>query len=299
MRHFIRKILLILLLSALFAPQSIFAASFFFNTQGNEWRVGDQFVVLFFLNTNGDDINAIEGRIVYPAEFLALQEISDGNSIVNFWIDPVRNCVSNVVEKPDEICFSGITPGGYQGKNGLLFTMEFRAIKEGQGIIEIRDLAALKNDGKGTAADARPSNLPFVISKEAPETRQPRIKDTEPPESFAPEIANDPAIFDGKWFLVFVSQDKGAGIDHYEIKESRQKILSVFSSWISAESPYQLKDQELRSHVFVKAVDKAGNARIEKISPRNPLKWYENYENWIMIIVGLAVAYAFRKFLLR
>jgi hypothetical protein len=260
----------------------VFAAEFFFDAQNNEWRIGDEIAVSFFLNTNGDDINAIEGRISYPKELLELREIRDGNSIVNFWIEKPRI-------RSGEVAFSGVTPGGYKGKNGLLFSLMFRASKEGKGIIEIRDLAALKNDGKGTAADVRAFNLSFLISKEAPETQQPRVKDVEPPESFTPQVARDPALFDGKWFLVFASQDKGAGIDRYEIKESRQKILSIFSSWVPAESPYLLKDQELRSYVFVKAIDKAGNARIEKISPRNPLQWYENYENWIMIIVGVLI----------
>ena len=112
-----------------------------------------------------------------------------------------------------------------------------------------------------------------------------------------PEIARDPTIFDGKWFLVFATQDKGLGIDHYEIKETRYRFFGSFSRWISAESPYALRDQELKSYILVKAVDKAGNERIVKINPRNPLRWYENYENWIIIVLGLVIAYAIKKFL--
>jgi hypothetical protein len=281
----------LILYSSFFIP-IVNAAEFFFDVQNKEWRVGDEIAVSFFLNTNGDDINAIEGRISYPKEFLELKEIRDGNSIINFWIEKPK--VGN-----DEVAFSGVTPGGYKGKNGLLFSLMFRASKEGRGVIEVRDLTALKNDGKGTAADARASNLPFMISKEAPEAQRPQAEDVEPPESFAPHVARDPALFEGKWFLVFATQDKGVGIDHYEVKEARSKIQGLWIRWVPAESPYVLQDQELRSYVFVKAVDKVGNARVEKISPRNPLRWYENYENWIMIIVGLVVAYAFRKFLWR
>jgi len=280
----------LLIVAFLFVATPVFAAEFFFNTESNEWRVGDEVIVSLFLNTNEDNINAIEGRISYPKELLELKEIKEGNSIVNFWIEKPK--VGN-----GEMAFSGVTPGGYKGGGGLLFSLVFRAAKEGNGVIELGDFTALKNDGKGTAADARASNLSFLISEEAPKIEQPQVKDIEPPESFAPEIASDPALFEGKWFLVFSAQDKSSGIARYEVKESRQRFFFVFKNWTSAESPYVLQDQELRSYVFVKAVDKAGNERIEKISPQNPLRWYENYENWFIIIVGLVILYTIKKFL--
>ena len=138
----------------------------------------------------------------------------------------------------------------------------------------------------------------MTISSEAPAATPTitKVKDTEPPESFVPEISRDELIANGKWFVVFVTQDKASGIDRYEIKESRQKILTFFSRWRVAESPYVLQDQELRSYVFVKAVDKNGNQRIIKIAPRNPLEWYENYENWLIIVLGLLIAYATKNF---
>ena len=121
-------------------------------------------------------------------------------------------------------------------------------------------------------------------------------KDRESPETFRPEIARDESLFDGKWFLVFATQDKKSGIDHYEVKETRQGTLTMFSKWIPAESPYVLQDQGLRSYVFVKAVDKERNARVTKVSPQNPLGWYENYENWFIIVLGLIIVFAVRKF---
>lgn len=256
-----------------------------------EMAVGQQFQVELFLNTEEEDINAFGGQVVFPVSLLDLKEIRDGNSIVNFWID--RPKAENNV-----ITFSGITPGGFNDEKGLIFSAIFEAKKEGEGVIEIRDARILKNDGVGTPAEVKISNFQFLISKQIPisQISKFQIKDIEPPESFVPEIAKDETLFDGKWFIVFATQDKASGIDHYEIKESRQIILSMFKKWASAESPYVLRDQELRSFVFVKAVDKAGNERIIKITPRNPLIWYENYGNWIMIIAGLfIIAFATRK----
>jgi len=285
----IQNYLIILLLSFIALP--VFAAEVSVDSGSRTIGIGEQFEAGFFLNTENEDINAVEGAISFPSNLLELKEIRDGNSIINFWIEKPK--VGN-----GAVAFSGIIPGGYSGHKGLILSLVFQTRQEGNGIIEVRNFAALKNDGEGTAADARASNFSFLISKEAPKIEQSLVKDIEPPESFAPEIANDPALFEGKWFLVFATQDKSSGIAHFEIKESRQRFFSVFKNWISTESPYVLQDQELRSYIFIKAVDKDGNIRVEKISPQNPLHWYENYENWIIIImIGLVLTYVLRKFL--
>ena len=56
-----------------------------------------------------------------------------------------------------------------------------------------------------------------------------------------------------------------------------QKILPKYAEWMTAESPQILTDQKLKSFIYIKAVDKFGNERIEIIPPKNPQKWYENY----------------------
>jgi len=288
------KQIFILLILGLILPQVIFAAEISFSSKIQEAAVGQQLQVDVTLNTDSEEINAIEGKIIFPSDLLGLKEIRDANSVVNFWIEKPK------IESSGQVAFSGIIPGGYQGPQGLLLTLIFVSKKEGQGTIELQEAKTLLNDGKGTEASLSISSYQFTISpavSAAPSI--PPIIDKESPESFVPEIAQNPAMFNGKWFLVFATQDKGLGIDHYEVKETRQKFLDIFSKWISGESPYVLQDQELRSYIFVKAVDKAGNERIAKINPQNPLGWYENYENWIIIILGLTIAYAIKKILWR
>jgi len=58
---------------------------------------------------------------------------------------------------------------------------------------------------------------------------------------------------DGKYFLVFSTQDKGSGVDHYEVREGR------FGGFSEVSSPYILKYQSLDKKIFVKAIDKFGN----------------------------------------
>lgn len=275
----------------LFAAVPVFAAEVSVESKTQEVAVDEQFQVDVLLNTQNEEINAVEGKVIFPRDLLELKEIRDGATIVNFWIERPK------VRSDNQIIFSGIIPGGYQETKGFLFSVVFQARASGSGAIEIRDTKVLLNDGEGTPASVKISPFQFSISQEAPvappmvET----IKDTDLPEAFEPIVASDPTMFDGKYFLVFATQDKGSGIDHYEILEKEQcgslRGLIKKEKWQVAESPYLLKDQNLRSYIFVKAIDKAGNERVAELPPQNPLKWYENYSFWIIIIVVIILTY--------
>jgi len=250
------------------------AAELRFVTQTQEINIGQQFQVDLVIDTEQKSINAFEGKIVFPSNLIEIKEVRDGNSIVNFWIErPSINSKSYIL-------YSGITPGGFSGQNGLIFSLVFESLKEGQGAIEIQNTKLLLNDGLGTESSLTVKNLEFRIQDlETTEPLYPKSyilyppKDTDPPDSFTPKIANDPTLFDGKHFLVFATQDKISGIDRYEIKETRNKKIGAWiTRWRVAESPYILQDQDLRSYIFVKAVDNAGNERIEIIVPQNPLR---------------------------
>jgi len=280
----------------------------------NELSVGQQFQVDVILNTEGEQINAIEGKIVFPDELLEVKEIRDGNSIVNFWIERPKaetrkdtNTNTNLHEsvrvdscgETNNSCgfvyFSGIMPGGYNGSQGLILSTIFLAKKEGSGLIEIQKAKTLLNDGKGTEAEVRIKNLEFRISKSSasqiPNSKF-QIPDTEPPEDFKPEVAQNPEMFEGKYFLVFATQDKGSGIAGYFVHETTRKKDATridTKRWVEAESPYVLKDQKLKSFIYVKAVDKAGNERIVIVPPKYPLKWYEKGEIWGIIVVAIVI----------
>ena len=291
MRKLVRHMYM-LLFTGLIMPQFVFAVEIAVDARNKELQPSQQFEAAVFLNTSDEDINAVEGTLLYPADLLRPEEINSANSIINFWVEQPR------LERDSRIVFSGIVPGGYKGKGGLLFSVIFQALQEGEGILEVRNARALKNDGIGTETRLSLSPFQFFVSGTALRAPMVVIKDEEKPESFIPEIARDPSIFDGKRFLVFAAQDKGTGISRYEVKETRQNFFIVFSRWRSAESPYMLADQGLRSDIFVKAVDKAGNRRIAKLSSQKPLLWYENYENFGILMLVI-MAFIFGRFLWR
>jgi hypothetical protein len=258
-----------------------FAAETFFGTKTQEMKAGQSFEVGVFINTDKEEINAIEGEIIFPQNLLEIKKINDGNSIINFWIEKPKSTSEG------QIAFSGIIPGGYNDSRGLIFSITFLAKKEGSGAIEFNGVKALRNDGKGTEAPLTISNFQFLISnlpagEPVPQVTTPKTEDRNPPEEFTPQIAADPAIFEGKWFLVFATQDKGSGIDHYEVCEGKSKC-------IAAESPYLLQNQDLDEEIIVKAVDKSGNERVATIPARFARPWYKDYAILAILIIAVLV----------
>jgi len=288
-------ILLLFSFGFMLLPTVVLASELKLSSPVSEVGTGQQLQVGLFLSTGEENINALEGKIIFPAELLKLKEVRDGNTIVNFWVE------KPIIDSSGAIVFSGITPGGVNVENGFIFSAIFETIKSGVATLRISEVRALLNDGQGSAAALDISPLQIVISEATSPQKSAAIEvsDTLPPEQFKPEIAQDQTVFNGKYFLAFATQDKGSGMARYEVREIRQKPFSFFYKWKEAASPYLLADQSLKSFIYVKAVDLNGNVRIELISPQNPLLWYENYLVYVIIILSLIVFLILWKILRR
>jgi len=275
------------------------AAMLYFSPVQTKVGIGEEFEVDIFLNVDNESINALEGIVVFPHDLLELLSIHDGDSIINFWLERPAVLRGTIQNNP-EIIFSGIIPGGFEGvlepfkterRDGKIFTLLFKAKKKGTGSVVMRDVQTLLNDGKGTPTVV--SLVPFAfnilgyISKKKIE----RERDNTPPEVFEIQITRDDSIFNGKYFVVFGTQDKESGISHYEVAERRGREIQDYDKldWVIAESPYILEDQLLRSYVYVKAIDNDGNALVAIASPLKPSLVEKNYLIWIIIIIGVFV----------
>lgn len=258
------------------------AAEFKFGSAGVA-MVGGTYEVALTLDSPDEAVNAVSGEATYPVDLLEVKEIKDGGSIISFWIDPPKT-------SGGEIVFSGIIPGGYHGNAGRLFSVVFVPKNTGSGEISLAQASVLLNDGQGTAAAV--SSVAWPITVESPNlssSATPPPVDTVLPEPFTPVVSASSDIFSGAYFLAFNAQDKDRGIDHYEVEETHGSKIDP-DAWIRATSPYLLTDQKLQSHVRVKAIDKAGNARIAELPPAHPLPWYEMLPRWgIMILIVVVI----------
>lgn len=278
-RRFFSKIALIFAVVALtglvFGVEKASAAKLFLERAGlqeEEIGTGENILVKLTLDSREQSVNAIEGRIVFPADILSLEQTSQADSILSFWVEPPEE------KQSGEIVFSGIVPGGYNGADGHVLSFDFLAKKNGIAQLNIEDVKVLLNDGKGTELGTLTAGFNFTIGiKEAgTETEKQTssvFNDNTPPEPFTPAVSRHEDMFDGQWFVSFYARDNNLGIDHYEIIESTKKLNfdednSEKVDWIEAESPNLLKDQNLRNHIYIKAIDKAGNETIASVEPQ-------------------------------
>ena len=294
-----KSFLLFVFLIVFFVPSVIFASEIIFVPVTAMIAKGELLKVNVYVLSGEDRINAVEGKVVFQKELLEVSKISYGNSILSFWPQiPVD-------QGEGVIAFSGVTPGGYaSAERGLLFSVIFKTLQEGSAMLELKNGLVLRDDGAGSPTNLKVSNSVINITKNVTkqDTNMTAVlnkeldarNDHELPESFTPLVGSNPNIFDGKYFLVFSTVDKQSGLDHYEVQESARKTGDD-TKWIRADSPYLLTDQTLRSFIIVKALDKAGNYRIENLDLGNTQKFYQSVTFWVIIILILFMLFYFRR----
>lgn len=288
---FFLRIFSFFIISALIAVP-VSATQFYFGTNTKELPLGYPSEVGIFLNTEGDSVNAFEGEIVVPTG-VEIAEIRDANSIATIWIEQPHY-------RDGRVFFSGITPGGFTGSQGYLFSLIAISQKSNPVLFTTENERVLLNDGQGTEARVTSGSLALgsTLSTSTGNVFVPPY-DTEPPDIFVPMVTRDTHVFEGKYFAVFTAQDKGSGIWGYEIAERRNWFGEVKSydqlEWKSAESPYVLLDQSRKSTIYIKAIDYAGNERVV-VLPSRSLLFYEQPLVWcilgaIALLLVLSFAY--------
>ena len=269
------------------------AAELKISSASKDVGLNQRFEAILTLDSQNKSLNAIEGDVSW-SQNLELISINDSNSIVGPWVEKPE------VNDAGRVSFQGIMPGGYNGvqssawvgvRPGEVFRLVFQSKELGKAFVKTENAKVLLNNGIGTQDNLSVSNLDIAISSKVSGQQFEEPLDKVPPENFLPETTRDQNIFNDKWFLVFKARDLGSGIDYYEVKEEYPTFYfkSLFNgggNWISAESPYVLSDQTLKSYIRVRAFDKSGNIRLVELEPRNPLQWYENYLVWIIIILA-------------
>lgn len=278
-------------------PLKVGATILYLESSQNEYQLGDTFIAELRINVEqGECINTAEIYLSSEPRILEVKDFSKGDSIISLWLkEPEFSKESGLVS------FIGGIPGGYcgllpgdPGKSNLLGTIIFE-VRKGSEITEVKFLDSsqiLLNDGLGTPAELEKKGKIFTILAGSPEVVkkewQERLEDDKiPPEPFGIEIRQDSLVFEGEYFLTFLTSDKQTGIDHYEVREGRRE-------WKRAVSPYLLEDQNLQSIIGVKAVDKAGNERIVEYEPTGKPNLY-----WLILIFIVILIIIFWKFFKR
>ena len=278
-----------------FAGGSVQAAKIFPEVK-NYIESGKQFYEIdVSLGTEGEAAGVLTGEIHYSPSDLNFEKIVSGGSIVNLWPEePKRSSEGKII-------FSGGIPNEYKGEKGFIFSAVFSAknnLPISQTEISFQNCEAYLGGGKGTKIKIADSKSTLDLST-AEKSNIP--VDTKPPEVFAPYVTRDKNLAEEKWVVIASAQDKGFGIDHYEIFESakrydKEKIKSDRSiGWKTVQGieAYILEDQSLESYIYVKAVDKAGNIRVAEVIPVHDQKSrifeYKALAFTVFLIIAVAI----------
>jgi len=287
----------VLLSVGLVLPLGAKGAVLYFEPSDAQLKIGQEFEVKVKIDPEKECLNTIKAEIEYDKDVLIAKDFLTGSSIISLWLKkPEIKAIEG------KISFSGGIPGGFCGKipgdpgeSDILGKIIFKVpefLVSDKNIAKVKFLESsrvLLNDGLGTEADLKLGEAQYKILKEKEKSPEKVLEkklneDKTPPEPFEILVLKDPQIFEGKYFIIFNTQDKQTGIDHYEVKEGDK-------DWKIAESPYLLEDQKLQSIIKVKAVDKAGNERIVEFSPYLPKKppFLLYFIVLVLVLVGIRV----------
>lgn len=311
------------------------AATLYFTPSSGSYGYGDVFAVDMKIDLDSGDecINTIQGVVGFDKDYLEVVDFSGGESVLSLWIDLPKTGDMQDINYEKMIKFTGGTPGGYCGKipgdpgdsnivGKIIFKVNnFKSDAVPQPVAKVAFLdgtQVLLNDGLGTEAATVLKSAEFTVTEQQAEQKKEweslKNEDTVPPEPFLIEIQRSQAMYDGKSYLVFNTVDKQSGIDHYEVLETKPGAdadTSIWSFWFKKEEaepewkqatiPHILEDQSLSSNIKVKAIDKAGNERIEEYfikdaqpAPKSPMRFVPIVVLFLLVIALAALGY--RKF---
>lgn len=220
----------------------LYAAKLFVESTGISSK--DSSTTLFLkLDTENTIVNSLDGSIVLAGMKDQVLDIHTGGSAFVLW--PNKPSLSGNI-----ISFTGGVPQGIRGSDLLLFSIVVKPKTLDTSYIDFRNIVAYTNDQQDTP-------IPIIqkpVSLLSLPIKNQESEDVTKPLPFVVELAQEPTLFDGKYFISFNTSDAGTGISHYEVQEGDNP--SVRSG-----SPYTLQDQSLKSTVIVTAVDRNGNTQ--------------------------------------
>lgn len=250
---------------------------------------GDTFILDVQLSSVDDPVNAFEAALAV-SQNLSVVDIRTARSVVPLWVE-------EPTQDGERVTFSGVIPGGFEGifgtawvgtRPGTLFRVVLRANESGQSsVLFTPGAVAYRNDGEGTTAPLTVLGTSFTVSPAVGVTKvvPPPFDDT-PPEAFELEVVDGAAFGERELLLVFNTQDKQTSVVRYEFAKSDTVRAEDDLSWRAVESPLPLNDADLRSVLYIRAIDEAGNTRVATRLPSRETEPAGVTWVWVLVLVG-------------
>lgn len=140
-------------------------AEIFVAPRTGSFLVGSTFESQIYIDTKGQNINAINLRINYDQNKLALVNPSGGKSIFGIWVEPPYYDNNRGVAG-----MAGIITDGVNTSSGLIVTMTFKVLSAGQAAITISDqTTANLNNGLGSEVLITKGRAVYSLNNRPPE----------------------------------------------------------------------------------------------------------------------------------
>ena len=154
------KILFVLVFLGLWyfclTPLNVLAATLSLSPDTGVYTVGEFATVRVLVNTQGQTINAADGRIRISGSGVSIASVSQAGSIFSLWAEEPR------IEGTD-IVFSGGIPAGYTGAGGTVMTFTLRFSSAGTARAAFQDGSVLAADGRGSNVLANMNGGTYTI----------------------------------------------------------------------------------------------------------------------------------------
>lgn len=178
-----------------FLPTLAEAASLGFSPSTLTRSLNDNFTVTVSLSSNDVAMNAASGVISFDKDKLEIVSLSKTNSIMSLWVQEPSFSNQN-----GTVNFEGVVLNpGFQGAQGNLLTITFRAKASGQANVRFTSGTILANDGVGTNILSGLGSANFLITGgTTPAASVPAT--AVPPEGNGPAITSTTHPDQSKWY---------------------------------------------------------------------------------------------------
>lgn len=235
-----------LLLLAL--PQEIFAATTYLNSYHQVINRGDTIIVKVLLDTEGADINTIEGNVVIEngSDKIEIQELAIAGSKISTW-------VRRPTLDGNNISFVGGAPGGFNQTDALLFQIVLIAKAPGTLTFAPQNINTYLNDGQGTIINSRSTDLSLAITANSDaiiinEWSENIINDQTPPQNLQVDFGQNNDVADNQKFIYISATDA----NYFIVQEGSRPTVSTNGIYI-------LQNQQQQEKLIISAYDQAGN----------------------------------------
>jgi hypothetical protein len=253
-------------------PGSVLASTIYIDANHSKIFEGDTILFNVRIDSEGKNINAVEGGVLLDHESGAVSLVDIGTSGSEFSLWPSKPLPS---ERNTQISFTGGVPGGFVSKDAIIFNIALKFNKTGLVSLSPNNIKVYINDGKGTEDKVQGVDLLINALPRKPNTSPVDdlsaliSSDKTAPEPFEIYLGQDSTVFDGKKFLSFNTVDKQSGISYYEVFEGNLPP-------VRSDNTYILREQKEPVEVTVIAYDGAGNTRKAMYSPAPDTTAYLN-----------------------